>query len=44
MLKPLMLTTQRNEDLVEYFPHIIFVQNKSFYSDFSIENVKKLQV
>lgn len=44
MLKPPMLTRQHSEDLVEYFPHIIFVQNKSFYSDFSIENVKKLQV
>lgn len=44
MLKPPMLTTHRNEELVEYFPHTIFVQNKSFYSDFSIENIKKQQV
>ncbi|VVC30337.1 P-loop containing nucleoside triphosphate hydrolase [Cinara cedri] len=43
MLKPPMLTTHRNEELVEYFPHIIFVQNKSFYSDFSIENIKQIQ-
>lgn len=44
MLKPPMPTSHRNEELVEYFPHIVFVQNKSFYSDFSIENIKKVQV
>lgn len=44
MLKPPMPTSHRNEELVEYFPHIVFVQNKSFYSDFSVENIKKVQV
>jgi len=44
MLKPPMSISHRNEDLVEYFPHIVFVQNKSFYSDFSIENIKTVQV
>jgi len=44
MLKPAMPTSHRNEELVEYFPHIVFVQNKSFYSDFSIENIKTVQV
>lgn len=44
MLKPAMPTSHRNEELVEYFPHIVFVQNKSFYSDFSIEHIKTVQV
>lgn len=44
MLKPPMPTSHRNEELVEYFPHIVFVQNKSFYSDFSIDNIKTVQV
>lgn len=44
MLKPPMPTSHRNEELVEYFPHIVFVQNKSFYSDFSINNIKTVQV
>lgn len=44
MLKPPMPTSHRNEELVEYFPHIVFIQNKSCYSDFSIENVKTIQV
>lgn len=44
MLKPPMSTSHRNEELVEYFPHIVFIQNKSFYSDFSIENIKIIQV
>lgn len=39
-----MPTSHRNEELVEYFPHIVFVQNKSFYSDFSIKNIKTVQV
>ncbi|XP_050429958.1 nonsense-mediated mRNA decay factor SMG9 [Adelges cooleyi] len=43
MLKPPMPTSHRNEELVEYFPHVVFVQNKSFYSDFSIENIKTIQ-
>ncbi|CAI6349731.1 unnamed protein product [Macrosiphum euphorbiae] len=43
MLKPAMPTSHRNEELVEYFPHIVFVQNKSFYSDFSIEHIKTVQ-
>ncbi|XP_050548646.1 nonsense-mediated mRNA decay factor SMG9-like [Daktulosphaira vitifoliae] len=43
MLKPPMPTSHRNEELIEYFPHIVFVQNKAFYSDFSIENIKTIQ-
>lgn len=44
MLKPPMPTSHCNEELVEYFPQIVFVQNKSFYSDFSIKNIKSVQV
>lgn len=44
MLKPPMPTSHRNEECIEYFPHIVFVQNKSFYSDFSIEQIKTIQV
>lgn len=44
MLKPPMPTSHCNEELVEYFPQIVFVHNKSFYSDFSVKNIKTVQV
>lgn len=44
MLKPTLPPPHRDEELLEHIPHIVFVQNKSFYSDFSIENIKTVQV
>lgn len=44
MLKPPMPTTSRNEELTEYFPHVVFVQNKAQYSDYTQNMISTMQV
>lgn len=44
MLKPPMPTTSHNEELIEYFPHVVFLQNKTRYTDFTQNSVSMMQV
>jgi protein SMG9 len=44
MLKPSTPTTTQDEEIIEYSPHIMFVQNKAQPSDFSQSQVKLMQV
>lgn len=44
MLKPPMPTTSHNEELIEYFPHVIFLHNKARYTDFTQASVSMMQV
>lgn len=44
MLKPPMPTTSRNEELTEYFPHVVFVHNKAQYSDYTQNMISTMQV
>ena len=44
MLKPPMPTTSHNEELIEYFPHVILLNNKARYTDFTQTSVSMMQV
>ncbi|KAJ8887956.1 hypothetical protein PR048_007440 [Dryococelus australis] len=43
MLKPSTPTTSQDEEIIEYFPHIMFLQNKAQPSDFSPRQVQLMQ-
>ncbi|XP_065205724.1 nonsense-mediated mRNA decay factor SMG9-like isoform X2 [Planococcus citri] len=43
MLKPPMPTTSHNEELTEYFPHVVFLQNKAQYSDYTQSTISTMQ-
>nr|CAD7261348.1 unnamed protein product [Timema shepardi] len=44
MLKPSTPTTSQDEEIIEYFPHVMFLQNKSQPTDFSPVQVQLMQV
>nr|CAD7393982.1 unnamed protein product [Timema cristinae] len=43
MLKPSTPTTSQDEEIIEYFPHVMFLQNKSQPTDFSPGQVQLMQ-
>nr|CAD7603436.1 unnamed protein product [Timema genevievae] len=43
MLKPSTPTTSQDEEIIEYFPHVMFLQNKSQPTDFSPVQVQLMQ-
>jgi hypothetical protein len=44
MLKPSTPTTSQDEEIIEYFPHLLFLQNRATTTDFSPSQVKLMQV
>jgi len=44
MLKPSTPTTSQDEEIIEYFPHLLFLQNRATTTDFSPAQVKLMQV
>lgn len=44
MLKPPTPTTSQDEELVEYFPHVLFVHSYAQATDFSKERIELMQV
>lgn len=43
MLKPITSTTSADDQIIEYFPHIIFLQNRMTLSNFMPPYLKKMQ-
>lgn len=43
MLKPSTPTTSQDEEIIEYFPHLLFLHNQANISDFSPTRVKLMQ-
>jgi len=43
MLKPPTPTMSHDDMLVEYFPHVLFVQNRAMPSEFSPDQVRMMQ-
>jgi protein SMG9 len=43
MLKPSTPTTSQDEEIIEYFPHLLFLQNRATTTDFSPAQVKLMQ-
>ena len=44
MLKPPTHTTSQDEEIIEYFPQILFYHNKAQPSEFEQDFIKKVQV
>jgi protein SMG9 len=44
MLKPSTPTTSQDEEIIEYFPNVLFLQNHATTTDFSPAQVKLMQV
>ncbi|XP_069678162.1 nonsense-mediated mRNA decay factor SMG9 [Periplaneta americana] len=43
MLKPSTPTTSQDEEIIEYFPHVLFLQNRAATGDFSPSQLKLMQ-
>ncbi|XP_067011318.2 nonsense-mediated mRNA decay factor SMG9 [Anabrus simplex] len=43
MLKPSTPTTTPDEEIIEYFPHVLFLQNRARPSDFAPRQIKLMQ-
>ncbi|XP_063230147.1 nonsense-mediated mRNA decay factor SMG9 isoform X2 [Bacillus rossius redtenbacheri] len=43
MLKPATPTTSQDEEIIEYFPHVLFLHNRAQPSDFSPRQVQLMQ-
>lgn len=44
MLKPPTPTTSQDEELVEYFPHVLFIHSYAQPSDFTKDRIELMQV